>query len=64
MLDDTQRTCCIQGDYYGKYELRKIIPESKYLSEEECVIIHDILSKYKLLFDETQGNQKIKPIGI
>ena len=52
MLDDTQRTCCILGDYYGKYELRKIIPESKYLSEEEFVISHDLLIKYKLIFKE------------
>ena len=38
--------------------------EIKHLSEEESEIIHDVLSKYKFLFDRMIGTWKTKPVDI
>ena len=44
MLDDMQHICRILDYHYEKYELHKVLPESKDLSEEERVILNNILS--------------------
>ena len=49
----------ILDDYYGKYDPYKVSSEITHLSEEDCVMIHDVLSKYEFLFDVTLGNWKI-----
>ena len=35
--------------HYKESDLRKVLPESKYFSEEEQIILHAVLSKYRLL---------------
>ena len=41
-----QHTHWILDSHYEKYNLRKVAPESKYLLEEGCVMLHDVSSKH------------------
>ena len=47
-----------------KTDLRKVTSESKNLSEEECEMIHNVLSKYELLFDRTLDTWKTKTVDL
>ena len=58
-------TCCIlYDDYHIKIYLCKVASKNKHLSEEKRDDIHDVLIKYKFLFDGTLGSCKNKPIDV
>ena len=56
--------CILDEDDYKNIYLCKVAPENKNLSEEERDDIHDVLIKYKFLFDGTLGSCKNKPIDV
>ena len=47
-----------------KYDLRKVTSQGKNLSEEEHLMTHSVLSKYKLLFNGILVTWKNKPVDI
>ena len=49
---------------YQKAYLNNIMSEVKHLSHNEKCMLHDILSKYEFIFDETLGTWKPKPVDI
>ena len=49
---------------YQKAYLNNIMSEVKHLSHNEKCMLHEVLSKYELLFDRTLGTWKPKPVDI
>ena len=58
------KRCILDDNDYKNIYLCKVAPENKHLSEEERDDIHDVLGKYKFIFDGTLGECKNKPIYI
>ena len=54
----------LDDDDHIKIYLCKVASKNKHLSEEKRDDIHDVLIKYKFLFDGTLGSCKIKPIHV
>ena len=63
-MDAMCHACHIIDCHYKKSYLCKVPSESKYLSEEEHEIIHEVLIRYGLIFDGTTGACKKKPVDI
>ena len=64
VLDTMWRTHHIIDAHYKKPGLYKFTFESKHLSEYEPTVLHNLLSKYELLFNIMLGNRENKPIYI
>lgn len=63
-MDVTQRTHHIIYSHYKTSDLRKVASEGKHLSEGERVMLHNLLIKRDLLFNETLSICKTKPVDI
>ena len=63
-MDATWRTCCILYSFCKKNDLCAVASKIKHLTEEEQVMLNNILSKYKLPVDGTLGNWKTRLVGI
>ena len=59
----TWHTYSILYDYYKK-NLRRVTSESKHLPEVERTMVHNVLSKYELLFSQTLVTCKTKTLNI
>ena len=54
----------ILNEKYQKSDLIKIVSNSKHLNNNEQSMLHDLLTKYELLFDGTPGTWEMKPVDI
>ena len=61
VLDSTSR---ILDAKYQNANLRQIVSNSKYLNDNEQIMLRDLLTKYEFLFDGTLGTWKTKPVDI
>ena len=59
-----RRTCRILGAQYQKAHLSKIMPNSKYLNNNEQSMLRDVPTKYEFLFNVTLGTWELKPVYI
>ena len=64
VLNSTQRTCRILDAQYQKADLRKIVSNSKHLNNNKQSMLHEVLTKYELLFDGNLRTWKTKPVDI
>ena len=63
-MDSMWHTCCILYSLYEYYYLHKVVSEVKKIPEEDYAMLHEILSKYELLFGGTLGTSKTKPVDV
>ena len=64
VLNSTRRTRRILDAQYKKYDLSKIVSNSKHLNSDEQSILRDVLTKYDFLLDGTLRTWKNKPVDI
>ena len=64
VLDATRGTCRILDAKYLKYDISKIVPDSKHLKITKKSMLYDVLIKYELPFDGSLRTWKMKPVDI
>ena len=55
VLDSTRLTRTILDTKYQKSDLSQIVSKSKHLNDNKQSMLHDLLTKYKFLFNGTLG---------
>ena len=58
VLNSMWRTHRILDEKYQKGDLSKIVSNSKHLSNDEQIMLYDVLTKWEFLFDRTLGTWK------